>query len=128
MDLLKRLEDIHGRWQEVGELLMDPNVINDMKKYTQLNKEYSNLQDIVKVYYEYRDLLSNIDANKRIVAEEKDEEFREMAKMELDEAYAKIRPLEEEIKLTLIPPDPLDDRNAIVEIRAGTGGDEAALF
>jgi peptide chain release factor 1 len=99
-----------------------------MKKYTQLNKEYRNLTDIVELYNEYKNLLSNIEANRKIIQEEKDEEFRDMAKMELDELNAKLGPLEEEIKLSLVPADPMDDRNAIIEIRAGTGGDEASLF
>jgi peptide chain release factor 1 len=128
MDLLKRLEDIKSRFDDVGQQLIDPNIISDMKKYAQLNKEYRNLEDIVEVYHEYRDLLSNIDTNKKILAEEKDPEFREMAKMELDELESKRDPLEEKIKLVLVPADPMDDRNAIIEIRAGTGGDEAALF
>jgi peptide chain release factor 1 len=128
MDLLQKLEEINQRYEEVGEMLTDPNLISDMKRYASLNKEFSNLRDIVEKYYEYRDLLSNIDTNKRILNEEKDEEFREMAKMELDELNTRREPLEDEIKLMLIPPDPLDERNAIVEVRAGSGGDEASLF
>jgi peptide chain release factor 1 len=128
MELLKRLEDIKGRWEEVGDMLNAPDTMSDMKRFAQLNREYKSLEEIVQVYYEYRDLLSNIDTNKKIVAAEKDEEFREMAKMELDELYSSREPLEEKIRLMLIPPDPMDERNAIVEIRAGSGGDEAALF
>ncbi|MGZ5243460.1 MAG: peptide chain release factor 1 [Bacteroidia bacterium] len=128
MDFLKRLEAIKNRWEEVGEKLTEPDIVTDMKRFTQLNKEYSNLRDIVDVYYEYRDLLSNIENNKKIISEEKDEEFRDMAKMELDELTAKLEPLEEKIKMMLVPADPMDDRNAIIEIRGGTGGDEAALF
>jgi peptide chain release factor 1 len=128
MDLLNRLEDIKLRWDQVGEKLSDPGTMSDMKKYTQLNKEYRNLTDIVELYNEYKNLLSNIEANRKIIQEEKDEEFRDMAKMELDELNAKLGPLEEEIKLSLVPADPMDDRNAIIEIRAGTGGDEASLF
>lgn len=128
MDLLNRLEDIKLRWDQVGEKLSDPGTMSDMKKYTQLNKEYRNLTDIVNLYNEYKNLLSNIETNRRIIQEEKDEEFREMAKLELDELNEKLGPLEEEIKLALVPADPMDDRNAIIEIRAGTGGDEASLF
>ncbi len=128
MDLLKRLEAIKIRWEEVGEKLTEPDVVTDMKRFTQLNKEYSNLKDMVEVYHIYANLLSNIETNKRIISEEKDEEFRDMAKMELDELTAKLEPMEEEIKLMLVPSDPMDDRNAIIEIRGGTGGDEAALF
>lgn len=128
MNLLQRLEDIKNRFEEVGRQLIESDVMSDMKRYAQLNKEYANLQDIVELYHEYRDLLSNIDTNKQIVSQEKDEEFREMAKLELDELHARREPLEETIKLRLVPPDPMDERNAIVEMRAGTGGDEAALF
>src|SRR5687768_13420195 len=128
MDLLKRLEAIKIRWEEVGEKLTEPDVVTDMKRFTQLNKEYSNLRGMVEMYHEYSNLLSNIETNKRIISEEKDEEFRDMAKMELDELTAKLEPMEEEIKLMLVPQDPMDDRNAIIEIRGGTGGDEAALF
>jgi peptide chain release factor 1 len=128
MNLLQKLEDIKKRFEEVGHQLIQPDVMSDMKRYAQLNKEYSNLQDIVELYHEYRDLLSNIETNKRIITEEKDDEFREMAKAELEELLAKREPLEETIKLRLVPPDPVDERNAIFEIRAGTGGDEAALF
>ena len=128
MDLLNKLEDIKNRWEEVGEMLNSPDSMSDMKRFAQLNKEYRNLEGIVNVYHEYRDLLSNIDTSKKIVAEEKDEEFREMAKEELDALLAQVDPLEENIKLLLVPEDPMDDRNAIIEIRAGSGGDEAALF
>ena len=128
MNLLGRLEDIKVRFEEVERQLSEPDSMSDMKKFAQLNKEYRNLREIVEVYHKYRDLMSNVDTNKRILQEEKDEEFREMAKMELDELVPQIEPLEEEIKLMLVPADPMDDRNAILEIRAGAGGDEAALF
>jgi peptide chain release factor 1 len=128
MDLLKKLEDIKTRWEDVGRMLIEPDVMTDMKRYAQLNREYRNLEDIVNAYHEFSDLLSNIDNTKKIISEEKDQEFRDMAKMELDELLSKREPLEEAIKLMLIPPDPMDERNAIVEIRAGTGGDEASLF
>src|SRR5438067_1593512 len=123
MDLLRRLEEINTRWEDVGELLTDPNILSDMKRYAQLNKEYKNLEEIIMAYRQYRDLLSNIDTNKKIISEEKDEEFRNLAKSELDDLLAQVDPMEEEIKLMLVPADPMDDRNAIVEIRAGAGGD-----
>lgn len=128
MNLLSRLEEIKNRWEDVGAALMDPATMGDMKKFAQLNKEYSNLGGIVEVYHNYRELLSNIETNKLILAEEKDEEFREMAKQELAELQPQIEPLEDKIKLMLVPEDPVDDRNAIIEIRAGAGGDEACLF
>src|SRR5437868_6936133 len=128
MNLLGRLEEIKNRWEELGQEIMDPAAMSDMKRYAKLNKEYSNLRKIVDVYHEYRDLLSNIETNKRIIAEEKDEEFRGMAKGELAGLEEKLAPMEEDIKMILIPPDPMDNRNAVIEIRAGTGGDEASLF
>ncbi|MDZ4838866.1 MAG: peptide chain release factor 1 [Bacteroidota bacterium] len=128
MNLLGRLEDIKNRWEDVGQILMQPETMSDMKRFAQLNKEYRNLQEIVDTYYTYKDLLSNIDNNKKIISVERDEEFREMAKIELDELFSQVEPLEESIKLMLVPADPMDDRNAIIEIRAGAGGDEAALF
>jgi len=128
MNLLGRLEDIKNRWEDVGQILMQPETMSDMKRFAQLNKEYRNLQEIVDTYYTYKDLLSNIDNNRKIISVERDEEFREMAKIELDELFSQVEPLEESIKLMLVPADPMDDRNAIIEIRAGAGGDEAALF
>ena len=128
MDLLNKLEAIKKRHDEVGVALTQPDILSDMKLYTRLNKEYSDLVDIVEIYKVYRDLLSNIDVSKKILQEEKEEEMREMAKMELEELQEKREPMEEQIKMMLVPPDPADAKNAIVEIRAGAGGDEAALF
>lgn len=128
MNLLHRLEEIKVRFEEVELQLSDPTNLSDMKKFTTLNKEYSNLKSIVEAYYEYKDLLSNISTNKEIIATEKDQEFRDLAKAELDELLAKKDPFEQEIKMMLVPPDPADFKNAIFEIRGGTGGDEAALF
>src|ERR1017187_5347814 len=128
MDLLNKLLEIKNRWEEVGRMLNEPDAMSDMNRFAQLNKEYRNLEDIVEAYHEYDDLLSNIENTKKIISEEKDQEFREMAKGELDALVAARVPLEDKIKLMLIPPDPMDDRNAIVEVRAGTGGDEASLF
>ncbi len=99
-----------------------------MTRFVKLNKEYSDLGVIVKVYHEYRDMLANLDSTKELLADEKDPEMREMAKEELSELEEKIPLKEEEIKWLLVPKDPDDDRNAILEIRAGTGGDEASLF
>ena len=128
MDLLQRLQEINTRWEDVGEQLTSPDIMTDMKRYTQLNKEYKGLGEITEIYRKYRDLLSNIDTSKKIISEEKDPEFREMAKAELDDFLAQVDPMEEHIKLMLVPEDPMDDRNSIIEIRAGTGGDEASLF
>ncbi len=126
--ILDKLEGVKLRFEEVGQLITDPAVINDMKKYVKLNKEYKDLEPLVETYNNYKNILSNIQSAKDILATEKDEEMREMAKMELDELEEKIGPLEEEIKVLLLPKDPEDDKNAILEIRAGTGGDEASIF
>jgi peptide chain release factor 1 len=126
--LIDKLAAIKDRFDEVGEQLNDPAVMSDMKRYAQLNKEYKSLQGIVEAYFSYRNVLSNIDNARNVLATEKDEEFREMARMELDELEQSREKMEEDIRVMLIPADPEDARNAIVEIRAGTGGDEASLF
>jgi len=126
--MLEKLEAINQRWKDVEAELSSPDVMSDMKRYAQLNKEYKDLAKVVDEYNIYRNIISNIDTNKEILATEKDEEFREMAKMELDELLTKQDEKEEEIRLMLIPKEPEDAKHAIVEIRGGTGGDEAALF
>ncbi|WP_183562139.1 peptide chain release factor 1 [Mucilaginibacter sp. SP1R1] len=126
--MLEKLELIFQRWKNVEAELSNPEVMQDMKRYAQLNKEYKDLAKIVDEYNIYRNIMSNIDGNKEILATEKDEEFREMAKSELDELLTQQEEMEEAIRLMLIPKDPEDSKNAMVEIRGGTGGDEAALF
>ncbi|PJJ80315.1 peptide chain release factor 1 [Mucilaginibacter auburnensis] len=126
--MLDKLEAINQRWKDVEAELSSPDAMADMKRFAQLNKEYKDLAKIVDEYNIYRNIMSNIDTNKKILATEKDEEFREMAKMELDELLTQQEEMEEKIRLMLIPKDPEDSKNAIVEIRGGTGGDEAALF
>lgn len=126
--LIEKLEAIYNRFKEVAQQITDPAVISDMKRYIQLNKEYKDLEELVEAYKQYKNILENIDSSKQILAKEKDEEFREMAKMELEELNEKQLEWEERIKLLLVPSDPADDKNTIVEIRAGTGGDEAAIF
>jgi peptide chain release factor 1 len=126
--ILDRLEGVSARFDEVGRLLTAPDVMSDMKRYIQLNREYKELKPIINVYKEYKDLMSNITGAKDILATEKDEEMREMAKNELDELWPRVVPMEEKIKILLLPADPQDDKNAILEIRAGTGGDEASIF
>lgn len=123
--MLDKLEAIKNRFDEVSELIVDPNIISDMKHYIQLNKEYKDLQPIIEAYQEYKNILSNIENAKEML---KDDEMKEMAKMELDELTPKQEELEEEIKVLLIPKDPADSKNAVVEIRAGAGGDEASIF
>ena len=126
--MLEKLQAIYDRWKNVEAELSSPDAMADMKRFAQLNKEYKDLAKIVDEYNIYRNIMSNIDTNKEILVTEKDEEFREMAKMELDELIDQREVKEEEIRLMLIPKDPEDSKNAIVEIRGGTGGDEAALF
>ena len=126
--LLEKLEAIKIRFEETAQKITDPEVIADVKLFVKLNKEYRHLEPIVDVYKRYKTLISNIEEARAILNTEKDDEMREMAKMELDENEPKVAPMEEEIKLLLLPSDPEDDKNAILEIRGGTGGDEAALF
>lgn len=127
-DLLQKLEAIHYRFQEVGKQITDPDIISDMKRYVKLTKEYKDLEEMDKVYFKYKNIIDNLESSKAMLAEETDPEMREMAKGEIDE-LEKTRPdLEEEIKFMLIPKDPEDDKNAIMEFRAGTGGDEACIF
>lgn len=126
--LLQRLEGLDGRFEEVGSLITDPNVISDQKRYVKLTKEYHDLELIVNATRRYRQLLANIDEAREVLDSETDEDMRSLAKEELEAATADVPKLEEEIKLLLIPADPDDAKNAIVEIRGGTGGDEAALF
>jgi len=126
--ILSRLEGVKLRFDEVSQLITDPEVITDMKRYVRLNKEYHHLEPIINAYNEYKNLLSNISSAKEMLADEKDQEMKEMAKEELEEMSQRVVPLEDEIKLLLLPKDPEDDKNAILEIRAGTGGDEASIF
>jgi len=126
--MIDKLEAIKVRFDEVSKLIVDPDVIADMKKYVKLNKEYKDLDNIVKVYNNYKNIISNIDSAKKILNEETDLELKEMAKSEIDIYLSKKEVLEQDIKILLIPKDPNDDRNAVVEIVAGTGGDEASIF
>ncbi|MGV3762650.1 peptide chain release factor 1 [Parapedobacter sp.] len=126
--MLEKLKAIKDRWEEVERELSSPEAVSDMKRFAQLNKEYKDLGKIVEQYHIYKNMVSNIDTNKGILANEKDQELREMAKEELDILLEQKEAKEEEIRLMLIPKDPEDSKNAILEIRGGTGGDEAALF
>ena len=127
-DLLTKLEAIHFRFIEVGNLITDPDIIADMKRYVKLNKEYRDLEILDQTYKTYSNLLSNLKSARELFESETDEEMREMAKMEISELDEKRPLLEEEIKVMLIPKDPEDDKNVIIELRAGTGGDEACIF
>jgi peptide chain release factor 1 len=126
--ILERLEGVKQRFIEVGELLTQQEILSDMKRYIKLNKEYKDLQPIIESYERYKLTLTNISSTRELLSVEKDEEMREMAKAELEELNARIPEMEEEIKMLIIPVDPEDDKNAVIEIRAGTGGDEASIF
>ncbi len=125
--MLETLEGIHARFKEVELLLSSPEVASDMKQFTKLNKEYSDLKQIVERYFEYKNLLSNL-AEAKEMLDSDDPEMKEMAKDEFETLNNRQGPLEDEIKMLLIPKDPEDDKNAMVEIRAGAGGDEASIF
>lgn len=127
-DMLEKLEAINKKYIELQEKINDPAIINDMKNYVKLNKEYKDLEPVITAYKEYKDILANIENAKEVIENEKDEEFRDMAKAELTEFQQKQEKMEEDIRLLLIPADPQDSKNAIFEIRAGTGGDEASIF
>jgi peptide chain release factor 1 len=126
--MLEKLEAIKRRWQEVEQKLSDPKVIADMKEFKKLNREYKELGDIVELYHEYRDVVGNIEFNRNVIVNEKDPEMKEMARTDLAELEVRKIQLEEKVKQMMIPRDPEDARNAVVEIRAGTGGDEASIF
>jgi len=126
--ILEKLEGVKERFEEVQKLISEPEIIVDMKRYIKLNKEYKNLEPIIDAFKEYKNVLSNIKSSREMLEKEKDVEMREMAKVELEELSEKLPGMEENIKLLLIHEDPEDDKNAVVEIRAGTGGDEASIF
>ncbi len=126
--MIDKLEAIKKRFEEVSQLIVQPDVISDMKEYAKLNKEYSDLQKIVDKYDAYTNTISNLEEAKEVLETEKDPDFRDMAKQEIDELSPRKEEMEEELKFMLIPKDPNDSKNVILEIRAGTGGDEAAIF
>lgn len=126
--LLDKLDGLSIRFDEITTLITDPSIIADSKRFVKLNREYADLKKIIEKRDEYSTLIGRLNEAQTILQEEKDEEMRELAKHELDELEGLIEPMEEEIKLLLVPADPQDHKNAIVEIRGGTGGDEAAIF
>jgi peptide chain release factor 1 len=126
--MLDKLQSIKERFEEVGQLIVLPESMADMSKYAKLTKEYKDLEKIVAVYDEYNLVLQNISSSKEILDKEKDPDFRDMAKAELDELKERKEELENELKQLLIPKDPNDSKDCILEIRGGTGGDEAAIF
>lgn len=126
--MIQKLEEIKHRFEEIGQLLMQPDLVKDQKKFTQLSKEYRDLEKIVVKYKAFQTVLNDLKHAKEVLEREKDPELRELAKMELDELAPKRQKLEDDLKFQLMPKDPNDYKNAILEIRAGTGGDEAAIF
>jgi len=126
--MLEKLEAIKIRFEDIQVQMNDPSVMSDMKNYIRLNKDYKELQPIMEAFEVYKSVLSNIDHAKDIIHNEKDEEFRTMAKEELNALTAQKDKIEEDIRMMLIPVDPEDSKNAVIEIRAGTGGDEASIF
>lgn len=127
-DLIKKLSAIHDRFLEVGKSIVDPEIITDQKRYSVLMREYKELEKLVEVYKEYKNVVDNIASSKEVIAEEEDPELKEMAREELDALLPRQEEMREEIKIMLIPKDPEDTKDVIVEIRAGAGGDEASIF
>jgi len=126
--ILEKLEAIKLRYDDIGQQITEPDAMDDMKRYVKLNREYRDLEPLMEVYGDYRNVLSNLDEARQMLQDEKDEELREMAREEMETLGQQVEPLEERIKLLLLPSDPEDDKNAVMEIRAGTGGDEASIF
>lgn len=126
--MLEQLKGIEDRYEELNKMIMDPKLVNDLEKYQAVMIEHSNLTEIVEVIKEYKDCLSELESTKELLEENLDDEMKDMAREELKDLEEKESELINKIKTLLIPKDPNDDRNVIVEIRAGTGGDEAALF
>jgi peptide chain release factor 1 len=126
--MLEKIQIVKQRFDEVNDLIIQPDIISDQKRYIQLNKEYKDLKQIVDKGEVYKELLDNISEAEEIISDGSDEEMVEMAKMQLDEAKEALPKIEEEIRFLLIPKDPDDAKNVVVEVRAGTGGDEASIF
>jgi peptide chain release factor 1 len=126
--LIEKLESLEARYHDIGTQLGDPSVIADQKRFQQLNKSYKDLQEIVEATVQFRSMYNNIQEAREVLTNDKDEDFRAMAKAELEELEPKLEKLEEHIQMLMIPKDPEDSKPAILEIRAGTGGDEASIF
>ena len=126
--MLEKLQIVKQRFDEVSDLIIQPDIITDQKRYIQLNKEYKDLRILMDKREEYQTLMNSINEAEEIISDGSDEEMVEMAKLELESANERIPLLEEEIKFLLVPKDPEDAKNAVMEIRAGTGGDEASIF
>jgi len=126
--MLEKIQIVRQRFDEVNDLIIQPDIISDQKRYIELNKEYKDLKRLVDIGLKYESFISNIEEAKEIIADGTDSEMLEMAKTQMEEAKTQIPELEEEIKFLLIPKDPDDAKNIVMEIRAGAGGDEASIF
>ena len=126
--MIDKLENILKRYQEIEKEMMDPNVVNDQQRFRGLSIEEANLSPVVEKYKEYKNVIQEMKDSEELLEEETDEELLELAKEELETCKSRMEELEEELKMELLPKDPNDQKNVIVEIRAGAGGDEAALF
>jgi len=126
--MLEKIQIVKQRFDEVNDLIIQPDVIADQKRYIQLNKEYKDLKKLVDKGLVYESLMSNVEEAQEIISDGSDAEMVEMAKMQMEEAKAQIPALEEEMRVLLIPKDPDDAKNVVMEIRAGAGGDEASIF
>ncbi len=126
--MIKKLEQLQIRFNELAEEIQDPDLLKDPKKYKDLMREHSHLSSVMEAYEEYKTILKGIEDSKNMITHETDHELKEMAREELASLEEKLGPLEEKIKMLLIPPDPLEEKNIIMEIRGGTGGDESSLF
>lgn len=126
--MLEKLEALYKRWKEIEAQLNDPGLMNDMKRYVKLNRDYKDLQPVVDAYLRYKKIEDDMASAKEVLHKEKDEEFRTMAREEINQLSEEKEALKDEIQVLLLPADPQDGKNAILEIRAGTGGDEASIF
>ncbi len=128
MKLINKLESIKLRFDDISQQIIDPKIISDIKTYIKLNKEYKDLEPIILIYNQYKNIIQNIDESNTILKNDSDSEMRELAKQELESLLPVKQDFESKIKFLLIPKDPEDSKNAVIEIRAGTGGDEASIF
>lgn len=126
--MLEKLEAIYQRWLEIERQINDPDVMADMKRYVRLNKDYKDLIPVVDAFKRFDNITANLESSRELLYNEKDEEIREMAKEEINTLLEQKQALEEDLKVLLLPKDPQDSKNAILEIRGGTGGDEASIF
>ena len=126
--MLEKIQIIKQRFDEINDLIIQPDVISDQKRYIKINKEYKDLKKILDKAQVYETLISNIEEAQDIISDSSDSEMIEMAKLQLEESKQQLPKVEEEIKFLLIPKDPEDSKNVVIEVRAGTGGDEASIF